>query len=198
MALIITFVTSNAHKARAVLKYTEPFGVQVVHKTLPLVEPQADTIEEVALSKARQAYQYCHAPVLVEDGGFCVDELSGFPGPYTKYVLQTIGVAGLLKLARDLPTRTCMFRSVMVYMDENEQAHTFVDDRGVGILADTIDSTPCPEAWSELWRIFIPAGSTKPLTALSAQERAEALGEWQRESVYTRFGAWYREQQITR
>ena len=170
----------------------------VVHTSLPLVEPQADTIEDVALSKARQAYQQCGTAVLVEDSGFCVDELSGFPGPYTKYVLQTIGVMGLLNLARGLPERTCMFRSVMVYIDEQEQAHIFVDERGVGRLATTVDSTPCLDAWSELWRIFIPTGASKPLTALSAQERAASLEEWQRESVYTRFGAWYREQQISR
>ena len=106
MALTITFVTGNPHKASAVLKYTEPFGVKVVHRTLPLVEPQADTIEDVALSKARQAYQQCGGPVLVEDGGFCIDGLSSFPGPYTKYVMQTIGICGLVNLARDLPVRT--------------------------------------------------------------------------------------------
>jgi non-canonical purine NTP pyrophosphatase (RdgB/HAM1 family) len=197
VALTITFVTSNSNKVRAVLEHTEPFGVNVVHKMLPLVEPQADTIEEVALSKAKQAYQQCAAPVLVEDGGFCIDELSGFPGPYTKYVLQTIGVGGLLRLTHDLPLRTCQFRSVMVYIDEHEQAHTFVDDRGVGVLAMEIDTTPCPEAWSELWRIFIAEGATKPMTALSPGERGGLFLKWQSASVYTRFGAWYRQEHIS-
>lgn len=197
MALTITMVTGNSKKVRAVLEHTEPYGVQVVHKTLPLIEPQADTIEDVALSKAKQAFQLLGRPVMVEDGGFCIDELSNFPGPYTKYILQTIGVAGLLKLVHNSPLRTCQFRSVLVYLDEREQAHTFVDDRGIGTLAATIDNTPCPEAWSDLWRIFIPVGASRPLTALSAQERKELLLRWQASSVYTRFGQWYRQQHIT-
>jgi len=190
-------VTGNAKKVRAVAQHTESSGVQVMHKDLPLVEPQADTIEDVALSKAKQAFQLLGTPVIVEDGGFCIDELSNFPGPYTKYILQTIGVTGLLNLARGLPLRTCHFRSTLVYLDEREQAHTFVDDRGIGTLAATIDKTPCPEAWSDLWRIFIPAGASQPLTALSVQQRGELLLQWQTSSVYTRFGQWYRHQQIT-
>jgi XTP/dITP diphosphohydrolase len=196
VALTITFITGNPNKVRAVLEHTEPFGVQVIHKALPLVEPQADTLEDVALSKARQAYQLCGEPVLVEDGGFCIDELSSFPGPYTKYILQTIGAQGLLNLSRDLPLRMCHFRSVMVYMNEREEAHIFVDDRGVGTLAREIDLTSCPQVWSELWRIFIPAGASRPLTALSAEERGALLLQWQRDSVYTRFGAWYGKQHV--
>jgi len=196
VSLTITFVTGNPNKVRAVSQHTEPFGVQVLHKLLPLVEPQADTIEDVALSKARQAYHLCREPVLVEDGGFCIDGLSNFPGPYTKYILQTIGIQGLLQLAQDLPQRTCHFRSVMVYMDQDEQAHTFVDE-GIGTLAEEIDQTDCPEAWSALWRIFIPAGASSPLTALSAEARGALLLQWQSDSVYTRFGAWYGKQHVT-
>ena len=198
MVLTVTMVTGNPKKAQAVLEHTAAFGLQVEHKALPLIEPQADTIEDVALSKAKQAFQMLHTPVLVEDSGFCIDALSNFPGPYTKYALATIGAVGLLNLARDLPTRTCRFRSVLTYVDDGEQAHFFVDERGVGTLASAVDNTPCPEAWSDLWRIFIPANMFKPLTALSAEERNAALMQWQGDSVYTRFGQWYRQKQAER
>jgi len=197
MPSTITFVTTNQNKLRAVIEHTQPFGVTVVAKALPLVEPQADSIEAVALSKAKQAFQILGAPVMVEDSGFCIDELSGFPGPYAKYMLESIGIGGLLNLAVNLESRKCRFVSALVYLDQEEQAHSFVDDGNVGTLTRTIDETPCEEAWSDFWRIVIPMGASKPLTALSPDERNAIFLQWQTNSVYTRFGKWFRKQSIT-
>ncbi len=193
MAEMITFVTGNPNKVRAVLEHTEPFGVRVVAQELALVEPQADTIEEVALSKARQAHSQLRQPVIVEDSGFGIDSLSGFPGAYTKYVLRTIGVSGLLRVAQPLAARTCRFTSVLAYIDHNAEAHVFIDDTGVGTLAQAVDDSPCAEAWSDLWRVFVPQGAAVSLTALAPPDRQALLLEWQRNSVYTRFGRWFRE-----
>lgn len=194
MSETITLVTGNPNKARALAEHTERFGVQVVAQALPLVEPQADSVEAVALSKARQAYALIGHAVIVEDSGFCIDGLNGFPGAYTKYVLQTIGVRGLLALAALLEARTCRFKSALVYVDERGAAHQFVDDGGTGGLADSIDNTPCPDAWSDLWRIFVPGGASQPLTAMSQAERSRFLVDWQQNSVYTRFGQWFSQQ----
>ncbi len=198
MTETILLVTSNPNKVRALREHTEPFGVQVVAQTLPLVEPQADSVEEVALSKARQAHALLKQALIVEDSGFSIDELAGFPGAYTKYVLQTIGVNGLLVLGSALGTRTCRFKSALVYVDAQAEAHLFVDDAGVGHLADSIDHTPCDEAWSDLWRIFVPQGAPAALTALTSAQRSRLLLEWQRSSVYTQFGQWFREHHIRR
>jgi non-canonical purine NTP pyrophosphatase (RdgB/HAM1 family) len=198
MSEIITLVTSNPNKARALAQHTEPFGVQVVAQALSLVEPQADSVEEVALSKARQAYAMLSQPLIVEDSGFGIDELSGFPGAYTKYVLQTIGVKGLLALAEALEARTCRFKSALVYVDEQGESRLFMDDAGTGTLAAYIDQTPCPAAWSDLWRIFVPDGASQPLTALSQAERDRLLLTWQKNSVYTRFGQWFQQQRAGR
>jgi non-canonical purine NTP pyrophosphatase (RdgB/HAM1 family) len=198
MASSLTLVTGNPKKVQAVLRHMRPFGVRVVHRKLPLVEPQADSVEEVALSKARQAFRMCQDPILVEDSGFCINEFAGFPGPYTKYVLQTIGVGGLLNLARDLSDRSCHFCSVLVYIDAEGRSHKFIDARGVGKLAVEADRSPCPEAWSDLWRIAIPEGVSVPLSALSPAERRTILIEWAKESVYSRFGSWYRARQELR
>lgn len=196
VAETITLVTSNPNKVRALQGHTEPFGVHVVSQALTLVEPQADTIEEVALSKAGQAYKLLMQPVIVEDSGFGIDALSGFPGAYTKYVLQTIGVQGLLNVAQGLEARACRFTSALVHIDAGGTSHVFVDDAGVGTLAQTIDETPCADAWSDLWRVFVPHGADVPLTGLTTEARGAYLTEWQRNSVYTRFGKWFREQRV--
>ena len=73
-----------------------------------IVEPQVDTLEEVAQSKITQALN--HLPegeqsedmVLVEDAGLFIDALNGFPGVFSAYTLDTIGCSGVLRLLNHL------------------------------------------------------------------------------------------------
>ncbi|MFV0626429.1 MAG: non-canonical purine NTP pyrophosphatase [Alphaproteobacteria bacterium] len=92
------FITSNLGKAQTLQKSFEIAGyknIKIIQKDMNLMEPQADTVAEVSKFKAEQAYKILKAPLLVEDGSFCVEALEGFPGVYTKYVLETIGVKEL-------------------------------------------------------------------------------------------------------
>ena len=186
----IHFVSGNRGKARVFADCVAAAGFTAEQVELPLVEPQADTVEAVALAKAQQAYAQLRAPLVVEDSGFCIDALSGFPGSYTKYVLATIGVAGLLRLAGPLSSRSCRFVAALVHVDGDGVTHSFCDDRGAGLLALAADDTPCPDAWSALWSVFIPAGSTRPLTALSAADRDALWTQWHAHSVYAQFARW--------
>ena len=160
--------------------------------TLPLVEPQASTVQEVALAKAEQAFRQLNEPVVVEDSGFFIDSLAGFPGPYARYVIETIGAEGILRLAQPLPKRSCRFVNALVYMDAVDHQQVFLDE-GEGVLADVVDPTPSTDAWSDLWRIFIPPGQGKALVALTEAERIQLWQEWQRHSVYIQLADWLRD-----
>jgi inosine triphosphate pyrophosphatase/XTP/dITP diphosphohydrolase len=122
--------------------------------------------------------------------GFCVDALAGFPGPYTKYVLTTLGVAGLLRLIDPLAARSYRFVAALVHVDGEGVAHTFLDDRAAGQLALEADGTPCAGAWSALWSVFIPEGATRPLVALSTTEREALWTVCRAHSVYAQFVRW--------
>jgi XTP/dITP diphosphohydrolase len=186
----INFVTSNLSKVTVMRQLLAPYSLEVRQYNAALIEPQANSVQEVATSKAEQALKLVHGPVVVEDSGFYIDELSGFPGAYTRYVLETIGTEGLLRLARGLPSRTCRFVSVLIYMTPAGVRQVFSDSRGAGLLAHENDPTPCPEAWSDLWAIVIPDGWDKTLTALTADERQTLLRAWQAQSVYVQFANW--------
>ncbi|REG26179.1 non-canonical purine NTP pyrophosphatase (RdgB/HAM1 family) [Archangium gephyra] len=186
----ITFVSTNRGKAKVLEKCLAAVGYELERLELPIIEPQGSTLEAVALDKARQAFAYFEEPLVVEDSGLCVDSLAGFPGPVTKYMLETIGVAGLLRLAHGQEPRTCRFVGAMVYVDEDGTPHTFVDRQAVGSLALEADSTRAPDAWSSVWNVFIPEGGTSPLSALSPSERDAVFGRWQHQSVYAQFARW--------
>lgn len=107
MARIIWFLTGNSGKLREATHHLQPLGYEVRQLIVgegEIVEPQVDTLEEVAQSKIAQAL--LHLPdgqksqdlILVEDAGLFVDALNGFPGVYSSYVLDTIGCNGVLRL----------------------------------------------------------------------------------------------------
>jgi non-canonical purine NTP pyrophosphatase (RdgB/HAM1 family) len=190
----IKFVSSNRAKAKVLTQCAAEAGFEIERIDLPLIEPQASTLEAVAMDKARQAFAMLKQPLVVEDSGFCVDGLASFPGPCTKYMLETIGVAGLLRLASTLPSRTCRFAGALIYVDAEGTAHTFLDKQGVGTLALEADTTRTLDSWSALWNVFIPEGATKPVSALSPAERDALWARWQSHSVYAQFAQWMAQQ----
>ncbi|MFP5289240.1 MAG: non-canonical purine NTP pyrophosphatase [Thermoanaerobaculia bacterium] len=186
-------MTGNLGKAKFLSEQLAAIGLEVERVDLPLVEPQASSVEAVARAKAQQAFSAIGAirgPLVVEDNGFCVDALRGFPGPYTKYALETLGAEGLLRLAAPMSDQTCRFVAALVYIDAAGVAQVFTDDRGVGTLARESDPTPCEDAWSDLWRIFIPPGASRPLSALPAAEREALWALWRSHSVYSQLASW--------
>jgi len=158
----INFITSNQGKIRSLQGALENYNIatEVVCQNLDLMEPQLDTVKEVSAYKAREAYNILKEPVLVEDGGFVVNALNGFPGVYTKYVLGTIGARGILKLMADKKNRGCGFVSCSSFVDENGQLYQFERDIGENLelyIASDFVEKKSVYAWSELWNIlYVP------------------------------------------
>jgi len=186
----IKFVSTNRGKAKVLAECVAGTGYEIERLELPIIEPQGSTVEAVALDKARQAFSMLEEPLVVEDSGLCVDALAGFPGPVTKYMLETIGVAGLLRLASGPASRSCRFVGALVFVDADGETHTFLDKQAVGTLALEPDGTRSAEAWSPLWSIFIPEGASSPLSALPPAERDALWARWQTHSVYAQFSRW--------
>jgi XTP/dITP diphosphohydrolase len=111
-------VTGNANKAREVAAL---FGglLEVAHVTLDLPEHRSEDVGEIAAGKARFAYGQLRTPLIVDDTGFSIDALNGFPGPYAAYVQQSIGNAGILKLMEGRTDRAARFTTAIAYADEN-------------------------------------------------------------------------------
>ncbi len=79
--------------------------------------------------KAQYAFENLNTPVMVDDTGFFIDALKGFPGPYAAYVLHSIGNTGILKLMEGIPDRTARFTTAIA----------FADEQGVQVFKGTID-----------------------------------------------------------
>ena len=94
----VLFASSNKNKYVEVKQILHEHGIKVGFFKFTPVEIQSDALEEIASDKARQASKLVKHPLIVEDAGLFVDSLGGFPGPYSSYVLSTIGNSGILRL----------------------------------------------------------------------------------------------------
>lgn len=186
----VTFATGNSGKVATLQNHFRRAGLDVTikQKQLDLIEPQADTAEEVARVKARQAWEQLGEAVLVDDSSFHIAALGGFPGPYIKPMLTTIGIDGILQLLQGHTDRSAYFLSSLVYIDDSGEEHVFDDDPYKGTIAREASTVEVPESWSDLFKIFIPDDQTKVLTELTMDERHNVQPE--RIDAYAKFTKW--------
>lgn len=172
----IRFVTGNAGKVAFLKSQLDPDKYRVLQDGLAVPEIQADTVLEIASYKARYAYDKLQKPLVVQDSAFHVNALNGFPGPYVKYFMQTIGIKGLLRLMKDTKDRSAVFEHALVYIDGHGRPHPFVSKLTTGTLAQAAYEGKYDGAWSDLWNIYIPAGAgTKTLAELFAAKQQDPL-----------------------
>lgn len=154
-------------------KYINDYDVdiKIEQVDMDIVEPQANTATEVALAKARQAYEHLKAPVVVDDSSFHISALGGFPGPYIKYMLSTIGIDGIMKFLDKHKDRSAYFLSSLVFIDRNGKEYVFEDEPYNGTISEKIVDIDHEKSWSDLFKVFIPNGTDKTLVELTDDEK---------------------------
>jgi non-canonical purine NTP pyrophosphatase (RdgB/HAM1 family) len=167
--MVVTIVTTNRDKAAVLSACVAELGHDVVHATSVLVEPQADTLREVAAAKAEHARTLHRLPLIVEDSGLEIATLGGFPGPYTRYVLATLGARRLAGLAQGHAAR---FTSAIALVDPAGTRHE------VELAIDGTITAAGDGEGPALWHLFAPGGEDAPFARLPEARRAVHLDAW--------------------
>lgn len=162
----INYITTNKFKVVVAKNILEPLGIEVEAKSIDCPEIQADTIEEVAKFSSKYASDFLHENTLKNDSGIVIPALKGFPSAYTKYVDETIGVDGVLKLMDGVEERDAYFIEVLAYTEYGKQPVAFIS-KTEGKLAK-VKSGEFGWSWDF---IFIPKGSDKTLANYPDDER---------------------------
>jgi XTP/dITP diphosphohydrolase len=110
---MLRYVTTNEGKVREAEEYLD--SVSSLAYDYP--EIQADSLEAVAAHGARAAHEFAGEAVLVDDAGLYLEGFDGFPGPYSAYVEDTLGVERVGRLARREDATRAQFRCVIAYCD---------------------------------------------------------------------------------
>lgn len=104
---------------------------------LDLIEVQSDNIAHIASEKAKQAYEIIKKPLFVNDAGWYITALSGFPGPYMKYMNDWLKAKDILDMMRRHTNREVIFREVVCYIDEHGVRPFAGEAKGVVLANDT-------------------------------------------------------------
>ena len=180
----IILVSKNPGKTREAKFILDKFGLSVEVAPLEKVEIQANTSEKIASESARELLPRMSKEFIVEDAGLYVTSLSGFPGPYSHYVLETIGCDGVLRLLGPTHSREAYFESAIAYADSNGRVKTFL-----GRVDGTISHEVRGKEGFGFDPIFIPSGGTKTFGELSLVEKSEIS---HRRRSLEAFAHWYR------
>src|SRR5205823_1333382 len=104
----------NHHKYQEARRTLDPFGIKIRMLAAPKTEIQSTSLSAIAKFAAKEAAKKHNRTVLVEDSGLFVKALDGFPGPFSSYVHDTIGVEGLLRLMNRQTQREAYFEASLV------------------------------------------------------------------------------------
>jgi len=112
------FVTTNPGKVREAREYLADITT-VEQFDYDYTEIQSDSLADIAAAGAEEAFEAAGGdePVIVDDAGMFVEELDGFPGPYSSYVEDTLGIDRVWTLAQSLDDRRAAFRCTVAYAD---------------------------------------------------------------------------------
>ena len=173
----ITYVTGNKSKILSAKSILEPLNIKVNNIKIELTEIQADTTEEVAIYKAKEASEKLKCNVLVNDIGLFIDALNGFPGLYTHYVDEKIGEDGILKLLTNEKNRNASFVEVFAYCEYKKEPIIFKSITK-GKITHSKSGT---YGWS--WDfIFIPDGYNKTMANYDDEKRCKM---WNTDAYYS-------------
>ena len=176
----LCFATSNPGKLLEAQKLLFPLGFEVEHLKISYPEIQASVLEDVASFGIDWLIekQGIEESVMLEDAGIFIHALNDFPGVYSKYVFEKVGLDGILELMKDKEDRSAHFESVIAFKEKGADALIF-KGRVDGVLA----SEQKGEYGFGYDPIFIPQGEEKTFAEMVTEDknefshRAKALNE---------------------
>ena len=132
MIMKIVIATHNLDKLKEIQKFFNEFKCEIVSldafPEISEIIEDGKTLVENALIKAREVYEKTGLPTISDDTGLEVDALDGSPGVYTaRYAGEGCSYEdNVNKILKDMskvpmPNRNAIFKTVMVFKDENEE-----------------------------------------------------------------------------
>lgn len=164
----IIFVTSNQGKYNSAKNFLGKYGIKVIQKNLEIPEPRGN-IEQIAIHKAKYAFKILKKPLIAMDAGFFIHSLNGFPKMFTNFILETIGVEGIIKLVKN-KDKSCEFKEILCYCDSLHKEPKLFERVVKGKISEKLLGKVKPYHWSKLTLIFIPEGEKKTIAQMTKKE----------------------------
>lgn len=179
----LIYATTNKHKLAGAKQALAGKNINLImpDKTLSDVpEIQSDDQQAVSIDKALKYYDLLKRPLVVMDSGLFIDELNGFPGVYTKYALDTIGIDRIIQLLGG-GARAYTQRTITYFDGDKPQTFTLK-------LRGALFKEPRGDNGRNYDRYFLPDNHDKTLAEMNDEEKAELTA-----NVWRELAAWLQE-----
>jgi XTP/dITP diphosphohydrolase len=154
------FATTNPRKREM---YEQILNVTLQVAPLDIRDIQHVDAGEVALDKARQAYEVLRKPVFVDHSALAIRAWGGLPGGLTTSFLVPAGLSNICKMLGPFEDKYAEAISVIAFSDG------YLRRKFVGVVPGTIPDTPRGTGYS--WNnIFVPQGFDETLGEMSDDE----------------------------
>jgi len=158
----IHICTSNANKVR---EFERILGISLTSSGIDVDEIQSIDTEEVCRRKAEAAFAALGHPVLVDDTGFELSALDGFPGALVTWALKGGTTAILHRMLPPSADEGAKVVTAIGYADE-AGVHAFC-----GAVAGTVIAVPRGANGFGFDEVFVPEGETRTLAEMSDAEK---------------------------
>ena len=192
--LTVSMVTTNRGKFERARQGLEPWDVNVNQIDTPLIEIQG-TLEDIAIDKARQAFQIARAPVIVTDAALSIDAFNGWPGVHIKDAAEKLGPAGFLRLMSAFPNqedRCGSWLESLAYLDVNQAQPRIWFRKDRGCFSREMRGTYHPDMKSPLWTCWEADGYKKTLAEMTEQEMFHHRQTNDGNRMFGEFARWFK------
>jgi len=179
-------------------------GIEAVQYSAKLLEPRithareaAPHLKEAAEYRVRTAWHDTNTPVLSMASGLFIYCLKKFPSISVDFVLDTIGIEGILKLMVGEPAtgRECELKSCLAYYDRSLHIPRVFESSVIGFLSEEPRGKPREKIEDPLLRelspVFIPMGKEETLAEMSAQEYQTFVAGYRADFCLNQFIDWF-------
>lgn len=156
-------VTGNPNKL-AELQAIFPSEIKLTIEDIDLTEIQSMDPNEIVTDKLERAYAAIGKPVIVEDVSVELPALNGLPGPFIKYVEQSLGRGALHKLLLGHDDKRATIHCMLGYFDGNNK--TIVDGAVSGTIVE-----PRGEHGFGFDFVFVLDGEIRTTAEMSVEEK---------------------------
>lgn len=130
---MLYYITGNQNKKDIASKFLSKHGIKIKIKDLNLIEIQSNSLEEVILHKANDAFKKLKKPLFVNDHFWSINALNGFPGAYMKYINNWFTSEDLLILMSNKNNRSAKLKEAICYID-NKTTKIFLKEYDATVL----------------------------------------------------------------
>ncbi|MCL4332207.1 MAG: RdgB/HAM1 family non-canonical purine NTP pyrophosphatase [Candidatus Thermoplasmatota archaeon] len=157
-------MTSNQGKYQEISSELEKAGISVEWKRMEYDEMQGKDTYSISLRSCMDVGKKLEGDFFLEDTGLYCEALNGFPGPYAKYVQETVGNAGLIRMLQGM-NRKAKFVTV-ISLRHGDRIVQFD-----GVLSGIISESERGSNGFGFDPIYIPDGEDRTLAEMSPYEK---------------------------